>query len=167
MRNGIIILLLLMMTGCTFFKKKDKSNIKITTKYTAWKGKKNGIYFHSCNQNEIAEFRKMNEYDCYFLIGNLLFTIREKFILNEKGNLIEYWNYLPEGQLTYNLTELKNDPKFLKSIGGSEPNIKILENENQVINMKDTLEIETIFTEQKLILIKGNKSKSRILFEYQ
>ena len=52
-------------------------------------------------------------------------------------------------------------------IGGFEQNIRILENENQIINMKDTLTIDTIFTEQKLILTKGSENKLRILFEYE
>ena len=166
LRNKLIIHLLT-ITGCTFFLKEDKTNIRIIAKYTVWQGEKNVVRFVNCHQNKITEFRKMNKYDCYFYIGDFLFTIREKFILNEKGNLNEYWHYLPEGQLTYSLTELKTDPKFLNSIGGFEQGIRILENGTQIINMKDTLTIDTIFTEQKLILTKGSENKLRILFEYE
>ena len=97
--------------------------------------------------------------------------IESKYILNEEGNLTEYWVYKAEGPLTYHLAELKSDPNFLKSIGGSELNISLLENESQIMNGKDTLTVETIFRKQKIILMKQEgkhkKNNRRILFEYK
>jgi len=73
LRNKLIILLLT-ITGCTFFLKEDKTNIRIIAKYTVWQGEKNGVRFVNCHQNKITEFRKMDEYDCYFYIGDFLFS---------------------------------------------------------------------------------------------
>ena len=78
---------------------------------------------------------------------------------------------MAEGPLTYNIQELKSDEKFLESIGGSELNITFLKDGIHILDKGDTLEIEKIFPEQKLILIKQSeemeKDGRRLLFEYK
>jgi hypothetical protein len=119
----------------------------------------------------VKDFKKVGEYDCSFKIDNYEFDIEKKFILDKNGNIKEYWTYLAEGPLTYNLQELKSDEKFLESIGGIELNITFLKDRIHILDKRDTLEIEKVFSEQKLILIKQSaemkKDGRRLLFEYK
>ena len=126
---------------------------------------------HSKCSDEIRDFKKMGKYDCSFQIENFEFDIEKKYILNKNGNIKEYWIFKSEGPLIYNIKELKLDPKFLKSIGGNELNIGLLKNGHQILDGGDTLTIEKIFLEEKLILMKKKrdtkKNKRRILSEYK
>ncbi len=145
------------------------SNIQITTKYQTLDEMISPNH-HKCS-DEIKEYKKMGKYDCSFQIENFEFDIEKKYILNKSGNLKEYWTYKSEGPLTYNREELESDPKFLKSIGGLKLNIKFLENGQQILDGGDTLTIEKIFQEEKLILMKKKsdfkKNGRRTLFEYK
>jgi hypothetical protein len=126
---------------------------------------------HSKCSDIVMDFKKMGEYDCSFKVDKYEFDIEKKFVLDKNGNVKEYWTYLAEGPLTYNIQELKSDEKFLESIGGSELNITFLKDGIHILDKGDTLEIEKIFPEQKLILIKQSeemeKDGRRLLFEYK
>lgn len=170
MKNLQLIFFFLATISCNQIKQESlASNIQIITKYQTLDEERSPNH-HKCSE-EIKTFTKMDKYDCSFRLGNFEFDIEKKFNLDESGNLREYWTYLPEGPLTYNLTQLKSDPKFLKSIGGTELNIHLLENNNQIIDKGDTLTIEKIFPNEKLILIekKGNTKINgrRIIFLYK
>ncbi len=170
MKNIQILFILLVILGCN---KKEKntlsSSTQIIVKYKTldeWMSPK-----HIKCSDKIKEFKKMGKYDCSFQLRNFEFDIEEKFILNKNGNIKEYWWYKSEGPLTYKIEELESDPRFLEGIGGAELNIKLLENRQQILDKGDTLIIERIFTEEKLILIKQKgdvkKDRRRILFEYK
>jgi hypothetical protein len=126
---------------------------------------------HSKCSDIVHEFEKMDKYDCSFKIDNYEFDIEKKFVLDKNGNLNEYWTYKAEGPLTYSLEELESDPKFLEIIGGTELNITLSQDGKYIWDNGDTLEIEKIFSDQNLILIKqsGNIKRNgrRLLFEYK
>lgn len=170
MRRTQIIIILTIIIGCNKLEERTfGSDIQIITKYQTLDEKLSPN--HTKCSDEIRGYKEMGKYDCSFQVEDLEFDIEEKYLLDDNGNIKEYWTFKPEGPLTYKVEELKSDPKFLKSIGGTELNIKLLENRKQILDKGDTLTFERIFPKEKLILImkKGdvNKSGRRILFEYK
>ncbi len=116
----------------------------------------------------LRNFEEISEEDCSFKINKLEFDLRQRFFINSEGKLKEYWWYRAMGVMTYSEEELKNDPKFLKYIGGENYKISLIENNTKLIENQDTLKIEKIFEKPKLIMIdKINcKNDQRIFYEY-
>lgn len=124
-----------------------------------------------CSFDDPKKFEEMEEYDCTFKVEEYEFDLEEKFILDDQGNLKEYWTYKSEGPLTYSKQDLLEDPRFLDYIGGDKLNVS-LDKKNSVIYSKgNKLFIERVFPKQKLILIKSDeklvKQGRRLLFEYE
>ena len=120
-------------------------------------------------EDEIKEFLKMDDLDCSFLLDNQEFDIEEKFVLDNNGQLKEYWNYKPMGPLTYDLKDLKADQKFSDLIGAG--NIRITSSSDYIFDSGDTLKIEKIYQEEKLIFVERtselrNKHR-RLIFEFE
>jgi hypothetical protein len=118
---------------------------------------------------EIKEFLKMDVNDCSFLLDNKEFDIEEKFVLDNSGQLKEYWRYKPMGPLTYDLEDLRSDKKFSDMIGADK--IKINSSPDQIFDSGDTLIIEKIYHEEKLIFVERKselKNKQRrLIFEFE
>lgn len=170
MKNIQILFILLIMFSCGEKEKNIlESNVEITVKYQTL-DEKNSPNNINC-ADEIREYKKMNKYDCSFQVEDFEFDIEKKYILDSNGNIKEYWRYKSEGPLIYKIDELKSDSKFLKYTGETELNIRLLENRQQILDKEDTLTIERIFQEEKLILIKKEgdikKNGRRLLFEYK
>jgi len=165
-----MIIILIIIIGCDKVEKNTfSSNIQIVTKYITLDEKLSPN--HSKCSDEVKGYKEMGKYDCSFQVEGLEFDIEEKYLLDDNGNIKEYWTFKSEGPLTYKVEELKSDPKFLKSIGGAKLNIKLLENRKQIMDKGDTMTIERIFQEEKLILIMKKASTKRtdrrILLEYK
>lgn len=147
------------------------TDIQIIEKYKAVETLIDGDTDYTFCHEDSKAFKNMGEYDCAFTIDKYKFTILDKFILDKKGKLKGYWNYLPEGPLTYNLEELKADPKLFNSVGGKNMTVRLLKNGYQIKDKGKILTIEKVFTDEKLILIKQKsyikKRGMRILFQYK
>lgn len=170
MKTIQIIFILLATISCNKINKNTfDSHVQIITKYQTLD--ENISPNHIKCSEEVKYFEEMNPYDCSFRLENFEFDIEEKFILDKNGNVKEYWTYKSEGPVIYKHHELKSDSKFLKYIGDAELNIRLLENKNQIVDKEDTLTIEKIFPDEKLILMKkqgyAKKKGRRILFIYK
>ena len=103
-------------------------------------------------------------------VGEFEFDIEDKYVFNENGEFVEFWNYLAEGPIIMNLKELNKDKQYLKTIGAENLTIKWGLNKETIIIKNDTLFIEKIFPHEKLIWIKqdnySKKNGRRILIEY-
>lgn len=76
--------------------------------------------------------------------------------------------YLSEGPLAYSLNELNSDKKFKEYENLEKFNVKVSKNQTEIIDSKDTLEIEQVFISEKLILMKNSENIGRrILYEYE
>lgn len=123
--------------------------------------------FNYCS-HEIKPFEKMDTLDCAFKLDQMEYYLRDKYNYDSEGNLSSYWSYKSEGPLIYSKEQLKNDPKFLEYINGNSLSIRI--SNNQIIESKDTFEIERIFREEKLIFVaKKNEinAKFQIIYQYE
>jgi hypothetical protein len=119
---------------------------------------------------DIKEFLKASPYDCSFKVQGLMFTIEYKYVADTKGNLKEYWPYLPEGPDISTIAELRKDARSLKyhqlegfHLALSSDRTRILDGANQVF-------IERIYPAEKLILARKDvhtPKGRRFLYQYR
>lgn len=103
---------------------------------------------------ESKKLEEMNEYDCSFLVNDVEYILKEKFLFGKKGQLNEYWTYKSEGPIIYSFEELKNDSAFLEFIGGALQSVKI--SDGLLIDSGDTLTISKLLPVQKMIFVEGS-----------
>ena len=120
-------------------------------------------------EDDIKEFLKMDDLDCSFLVDNQEFDIEEKFVIDHNGRLKEYWDYRPMGPLIYDLKELIADQKFAELIRADK--IRITSSSDYIFDSGDTLKIEKIYQEEKLIFVERNSDlrnkHRRLIFEFE
>lgn len=166
LNNFLIILIVILIFGCN----EDKNELPESSVLTA----KLKVYNENLSSNlyncsgERVQYSKMQENDCSFLIGNYRFVILRKYLIDNYGNLKELWVYHSEGPVTYSKKELNQDPKFVEYENIENFNVQITKNRTEIIDSNDTLKIEEVFKNEKLILIENkNNDKERILFSYE
>ncbi len=163
------LVILFTLLGCNVTKNEIPQNAIIKAKYIVH-DENQSPNLSKCS-NEIKDFHKMDEYDCSFKMNKYEFDIEDKFIYNRNGTCVEFWNYLSEGPIVQTIKELKSESKFLKTIGVSNMKIKWGIDKKIIITEHDTLVIEKIFPNYKLIWIKQDtderKNGRRKLIEYR
>ena len=165
--NRILIILLILCSNqsCIINKNALPRYSKITAKYIVL-NEKISPDFVNCSDKSVP-FSQMQGNDCSFSIGNYEFDILKKYLIDNNGDLQEFWAYISEGPLTYSVDELNQDMKFKKYENLDRFNVRIAKNRTEIIDTKDTLQIEKIFKSDKLILIINSENKERrILYEY-
>src|SRR5690606_1984524 len=98
--------------GCTENKSELPKSSKISAKYIVLDEKisPNNI---NCSDKSVP-YLKLQNNDCSFSIENYEFDIEKKYLIDNNGNLNEFWTYRSEGPLTYSIDELNQDIKFKK-----------------------------------------------------
>ncbi|MEP2446242.1 MAG: hypothetical protein ABJI69_03355 [Balneola sp.] len=166
MKILLTIIAIFLVTGLQQ-KQEKEPRFKIIAKYVVLDEELSPSHYNC--QDEVKEFLKMDKLDCSFLVDKQEFDILEKFVLDNNGQLKEYWNYKPMGPLTYELKDLRADQKFSDMIGVEK--IKINSSPEQVFDSGDTLEIEKIYHKEKLIFVERTselrKKNLRLIFEFK
>ncbi|WP_299097646.1 hypothetical protein [uncultured Winogradskyella sp.] len=161
----ILVLILVLNIGCSPNKSEIPESSKISVKYRVL-DEKISPNNRNCSDKSVP-YLKLENNDCSFSIGNYEFDIEKKYLIDNNGNLKEFWTYLSEGPLTYSVDELNQDMKFKKHENLEKFNVRISKNRTEIIDAKDTLKIEQIFKNEKLILIERKENNGRrILFAY-
>lgn len=161
----ITLVLLVLNLSCVENKTELAQASKITVKYSVL-NEEISPNFINCSDKSIP-FSERQENDCSFSIGNYEFDIKEKYLIDERGNLKEYWRYLSEGPLTYTIDELNQDLKFKNSLNIDDFKVGVANNGSEIIDSKDTLKIERVFKSAQLILMVNEKNNDRrIFYEY-
>lgn len=101
----------------------------------------------------------MEEYDCSFLINKTEYNLREKFLYDLSGKINSYWIYKSEGPVIFSRIDLSGDDKYVKSIG-ADKTPKIVD--NKIAYGADTLRIEMINDEYKLIFMELDRKVDRV-----
>ncbi len=124
-----------------------------------------------CDYDSIRSFLEMQEFDCIFQLQNFRFKIDDKFKLGTDGKVVEYFNYLPMGTLTYDADALNADWGLRNELKLDRFFVQISTDRTRIIDRLDTCDIERIFFKEKLILMKQNESlkanRRRIFYQYQ
>jgi hypothetical protein len=162
----LLILILFLNQSCKDNKTELPNSLKIITKFRVLDEEISPNNMN-CSENSIP-FIEMKENDCSFSVGIYEFDIEKKYLIDENGNLKEFWKYLSEGPLTYSLTQLNSDKKYKKHENLEKFNVRVSKSGTEIIDTNDTLKIEQVFKSEKLILMKNSKNIGRrILYEYE
>lgn len=118
----------------------------------------------------IPDFKDFDN-DCSFLLDKMEFDVQEKYNVDTYGKLKEYLRYKSEGALFYTLEDLKTDTIYYNSLGLKNFNLAFSEDKKYIIDSSDTLEIERIFPNEKLIFTKRTskqiEDKRRVIYQYE
>ena len=168
MKKLFKILYIFILASCSNQYSEIPDNAKIIAKYIVH-DEKSSPNLSNCS-NEKNDFLHIKKYDCSFIMDNYEFDIEDKYVFNDHGEFIEFWNYLAEGPVVTKIEDLKKDSNYLSSIGGKKINAKWGKDKKIIIIGEDSLTIEQIFPKYKLIWItqdfKAKKNDRRILIEY-
>lgn len=165
----LLILVTMTLFHCTRTKTKLPDNVKIIAKYKVWDEFKSPDFVNCSDDIDVKSFREIEMNDCSFHLDNKIFDLREKYIIDDNGNLKEYMIYKSEGPLTYSIDELKADMKFYKLIKADIFTVRLL-NSNMLVDSGDTLEIEKVLSTDKVIFVKRDnesiKNNTRLLYVF-
>lgn len=118
--------------------------------------------------DEARAFKEMNQFDCSFSIGKIEYNIREKYVFDSKGETIEYWDYKSEGPIVYKSEDFRGDTKLASYVSFVAFPVRLFD--NKYIWYKDSIAIDYILQDQKLIFMevqRGNdRPNRRIIYEY-
>jgi hypothetical protein len=113
--------------------------------------------------NNAAKFTKHKECHFKFKLDNIIYSSEFNLILWPDGTLHRLylcWERKPEMYVKNRIDTI--------SIDGSKVSIKFSKEHNQIIDGKDTLDIEKVYGKENLILVRQQKQKNRIIFyEYK
>jgi hypothetical protein len=155
--------------NCTRTKTKLPDNVRIIAKYKVWDEFKSPNFSICSDDIEVKSFREIELNDCSFKLDNKIFDLREKYIVDDNGDLKEYMVYKSEGPLTYSIDELKADKKFYNLVKADIFNVRLL-NSNMLLDSGDTLVIEKFLSTDKIIFVKRDnesiKNNTRLLYEF-
>ncbi len=119
---------------------------------------------------DISSFLEMKEYDCSFKLREKEFDIEDKYVYNQSGSATEFWDYKSEGPMIYKSENVDLD-KFLDAEIGLSNNIVSIADEKKIIDNGETLIIEKIYFEEKLIVAQQTKElkkdNRRFIYEFQ
>jgi hypothetical protein len=119
---------------------------------------------------EIKEFLKAGPYDCSFKLQGLKFTIEYKYVADAKGNLKEYWPYLPEGPDIATIAELRKDSRSLKYHKLENFYLALSPDRTRLFDGARQVFIERIYPAEKLILARKDAHTPkgrRFLYQYR
>jgi len=125
---------------------------------------------HTKCSGEIKEFCKAGPYDCSFKAQGLEFDIEYKYVADTKGNLKEYWTYLPEGPGISTIAELRKDGHSLKYRKLENFHLAFSSDRTSVFDGARQVFIERIYPAEKLILARKDAHTPkgrRFLYQYQ
>ncbi|WP_338767973.1 hypothetical protein WAF17_06810 [Bernardetia sp. ABR2-2B] len=125
------------------------------------------------NQNCVAEINNFKKFDfhkhCSFLLEEMEFDIDEQYIFDKSGELIGYLDYKSEGAIIYSWENSENLSDWDSLYQNNKHSF--LEDKKYIIDSSDTLEIERIFSDEKLIFTKRTQKQiedsRRVIYQYE
>jgi hypothetical protein len=157
--------LILVLMGCSQTKSTEK--FVMTDRFEVLD--ENASNAQTWCETDVKDFLEMSYNDCSFKIEEIEYDIRRRIIIENDGELKEYWYYGSEGPITYSRKELTNDPIFFESTGLKKFKLSQLDGK-RITSSIDTLEIDQIHRQYKLIVCKQSDALRRknlkIIYKY-
>jgi hypothetical protein len=119
---------------------------------------------------EIKEFLKASTYACSFKVQGLEFDVEYKYVADAKGNLKEFWSYLPEGPDVFTITELRKDTVYLKHNKLADFYLAFAPDRTSLVDGTHKVVIEKIYPAEKLLLARKDAytpKGRRFLYQYK
>lgn len=169
LKNTLFIFALLFLSNCSVNQENYTipKDAYIISKYSTF----DEIGFKLC-ADDSPNFEDFNyEKDCAFILDEKEYGLSRQFRANNKGEFIEYVHYLPEGSLFHSLKDLEADTTYYNLLGLKNFNLSFSEDKKYIIDSSDTLEIECVFPNEKLIFTKKTskqiENKRRVIYQYE
>jgi hypothetical protein len=118
----------------------------------------------------IKDFLKAGPYACSFRVQGLEFDIEYKYVVDAKGNLKEFWPYMPEGPDVSTIAELRKDGSSMKYYKLENFHLALSPGRTSVLDGTHQVFIERIYPSEKLILARKDAHTPkgrRFLYQYQ
>ncbi len=120
---------------------------------------------------DIPNFLNMKEDDCSFKLGNSEYDIEEKYLVDKSGKISEYWVYHSEGPERFSLNKIKKDSILSIALLNDKQVITFTKDKKAIIDAKDTFEIEKVFLEEKMLVVKSKKNipirSRKFIYQFQ
>jgi hypothetical protein len=162
-------LLLLTLLACSTTPDVVPTTAKIKAKFLVL-DEKLSPQIIKCSE-DIPNFLNMKADDCSFKLGNSEFDIEEKYLLDKKGAISEYWVYHSEGPERFSLSKIKQDSTLSTALLNDKQGISFTKNKKAIVDSKDTFEIEKVFLEEKMLVVKSNKNipirSRKFIYQFQ
>jgi hypothetical protein len=156
-----ILLVVIGLSGCSV---RDNGTKKIVARYRVLDEVMSPHHVNCDSESKL--FKQMRSTDCSFIVDSNEFDIIEKFVLDDKGKLKEYWTYKSEGPLTYTVEDLMNDEKLKELIKNDRLRIQLL-GTSKIIDTGDTLIVDRII--DNVVFVKQDQREAgkhiRYLYE--
>lgn len=120
--------------------------------------------------HEIPDFKEFTN-ECSFLLAGMEFDIQQRFNVDRNGVLEEFLTYKSEGALHYSLKNLEAYTTYYNNLGLKDFNLSFSKDKKYIIDSFDTLEIERIFPNEKLIFTKRTQKQiednRRVIYQFE
>jgi hypothetical protein len=165
MKRYYIVLTLIIFFGCNNVEVPENS--KIVAKYVVLNEQISPLT-KACAEDSPKQFTKMNSWDCSFKLEEYTFDVEKKLTLNDNGNMIKMAILPIEEYIDYTKYGISKDTTDYKKISGNDIIIKLSESRKTIVDYPDTLVIEKVFPNEKLIFVENTKIKGkRFIYQYK
>lgn len=125
-------------------------------------------YLDVCADDTIPSFRENTDY-CLFSIDTMVFATEYKIVLNDEAHMVQFHTHTSTGNIDYEKFNIEKNFKDPEKLNGLDFWIRFSEDRDKVIDGTDTLEIERVFTKDKVIFTerKNEKKGRRFIYEYK
>ncbi|WP_395655365.1 hypothetical protein [Flavobacterium sp.] len=160
MKTLKLIILTILTIGCSKQSELPKKS-NIVAKYIVFNNQISSKTIK--NLDSISELKNSNEIISPFKLDKEFYDLEYAFILNPEGTLEKLHEYKYSEYNLYPKYKIVLDTVNRKNIGIGFK-IKLNEEQNQIIDGKDTIEILDIYPTEKLIRVDKPENKGRVTF---
>lgn len=121
-----------------------------------------------CPSDSIYNFTENNGEDCLFRLEENIFEVEFKITLSTKGHMIKLDQHSVTNKIDYKKFGIVKDSTDYRKVKGDDFFIRFSKSKNEIIDGIDTLTIEKIFPNEKLIFVENTNAKKgrRHIYQY-
>lgn len=166
MKRLLYFLPLILFINCEH-KIEIPENSKLIAKYTVF-DEYISPNLNVCPGDTILAFNDSNG-DCIFRLDTLLFETEFKQGLNDQGYMSTLDSHTVTKNIDYKKFGIEKDTTNWEKVRGNDFWIRFSEQHDKIIDGIDTLEIQRVFPNEKLIFVESRNEKKgrRFIYEYE
>ncbi|MBP6754949.1 MAG: hypothetical protein KA210_02285 [Bacteroidia bacterium] len=159
-KKALLLFLIICLAFSCNNKLKAPDNMQIFAKHIVFNDSLTSVI---TDTSDALEFTKKTEAHFVFKLSDKIYKSEFSLILYPNGTLHRLYKYCEDELEIYSKNQLDTI-----EIDGAEISIKLSKRGDQIIDVRDTFDIEKIFPKEKLILVKQQPYNKRIIFyEYK
>ncbi len=120
-------------------------------------------------EDTIKSFKDSTSYGCIFKLNEKIFEIEYAVTINEEGHMVKYESHSVNDNIEYKKLNIQPDMWSTQNLNGRDFWIRLSEARDKIIDGKDTMDIEDVFENEKLVFVKskGAKKGRKFIYRYQ